>query len=105
MANYVLVYSGGSGMAGTPEEQQKIMADWGVWFNNLGQALADGGNPFGPSATINPDGSTRDGGSHALTGYTILKADSLSDATGMAKGCPVLASGGTVEVYETFPVM
>jgi hypothetical protein len=40
-----------------------------------------------------------------LTGYTILKADNLGDATGMAKGCPVLASGGSVEVYETFPVM
>jgi hypothetical protein len=105
MANYVLVYSGGSGMAGTPEEQQKIMEAWGVWFNTLGQSLVDGGNPFGPSATINADGSTNESGGSHLTGYTILKADNLGAATGMAKGCPVLASGGTVEVYETFPVM
>jgi hypothetical protein len=105
MANYVLVYRGGGGMAGTPEEQQQIMAAWGVWFNTLGQSLVDGGNPFGPSSTINSDGSSSQGGSSGLTGYTILKADNLDAATGMAKGCPVLTSGGSVEVYETHQVM
>jgi hypothetical protein len=34
-----------------------------------------------------------------------LKADDLQGATTMAKGCPVLKGGGTIEVYETFPVM
>jgi hypothetical protein len=106
MANYVLVYKGGGGMAPTPAEQEKIMADWGKWFGGLGPALVDGGNPFSGSATsIASDGSTTDGASSGLTGYSVLKADDLSAATTLAKGCPVLSSGGTIEVYETFQVM
>jgi hypothetical protein len=106
MANYVLVYKGGGGMAPTPAAQEKIMADWGQWFGGLGQALVDGGNPFSGSATsIASDGSTREGASSGLTGYSILKADDLATAANLAKGCPVLSSGGTIEVYETFQVM
>jgi hypothetical protein len=105
MANYVLVYKGG-GMAGTPEEQQQVMAAWGQWFGGLGQALVDGGNPFsGQANSIAADGSVSQGASSGLTGYSILKADDLAAATTMAKGCPILNSGGSIEVYETFQVM
>jgi hypothetical protein len=104
VANYVVVYKGG-GMPDTEAEREKVMAAWGQWFGSLGQALVDGGNPFGPSSTINTDGSTRDGAASGLTGYSILKADSLSAATSLAKGCPMLTSGGSVEIYETLPVM
>src|SRR5690349_24133642 len=99
MANYVLVYKGGA-MAPTPEEQQQVMAAWGQWFGGLGQALVDGGNLFsGQSNSIASDGSVGSGASSGLTGYSILKADDLAGATSMAKGCPVLSSGGSIEVY------
>jgi hypothetical protein len=39
------------------------------------------------------------------TGYSILKADSLNAATELAKGCPVLQSGGKITVYEVTPAM
>jgi hypothetical protein len=29
-----------------------------------------------------------------------VTADSLDDASAKSKGCPVLASGGAVEIYE-----
>jgi hypothetical protein len=61
------------------------------------------GNPFGNSATVSSSGAT-DGGKSGASGYTILSADSLGAATAKAKGCPVLASGGTVEVYEAIPM-
>jgi hypothetical protein len=35
-----------------------------------------------------------------LGGYSIVTADDLAAAAEPAKGCPVLAAGGTVEVYE-----
>jgi hypothetical protein len=106
MANYLLVYKGGGGMAPTEEERQKVMAAWGQWFGGLGQALVDGGNPFsGSASTIGPDKTVKDGASSGLSGYSILKADNQEAATTMAKGCPVLTDGGTVEVYETFQVM
>jgi hypothetical protein len=104
MANYVLIYTGGS-MPDTEAEQAAVMAAWGTWFGGLGDAVVDGGNPFGPAATIANDGSVRDGGASRLTGYSILRADSLGAATALAKDCPVLSGGGAIEVYETFPVM
>ena len=40
-----------------------------------------------------------------FTGYTILQADSLDAATGLAKNSPVLQGGGSVTVYEAFDAM
>ena len=102
MAKFVLAYKGG-GMA-APEDQQKVMEQWMGWFGSLGDAVVDGGNPFGASCAVASDGSTSDGVKGGLTGYSIIEATSLSDAAGKAKGCPVLASGGAVEVYEAMPM-
>jgi hypothetical protein len=104
MANYVLVYSGGS-TPDSEQEQAAVMAAWGAWLGGMGDAVLDAGNPFGPSASIAHDGSVTDGGSSHLTGYSILKADSLAAATTLSKDCPVFAGGGAIEVYETFEVM
>jgi hypothetical protein len=104
MANYLLAYKGG-GMAQTDAEREAAMAAWGSWFQNLGQALVEAGNPFGPSATVSSDGSVGDGGQSGLTGYSVIGAVSLAAATELAKGSPVLAAGGSVEVYEAIELM
>lgn len=98
MAKFVLAYRGGA-MAETEAEQEAAMQAWGAWFGSLGAAVLDGGNPFGASAAV--------GGGEAasgLTGYSILEADSLAAATDLAGGCPVLGSGGSVDVYEAIPM-
>jgi hypothetical protein len=100
MAKFVLAYTGGS-MAESEEEQKAVMDAWMSWFGQLGQAVVDGGAPFGSSSTIAPDGKVAEGGASSLTGYSVLEADSLHAAVTQAKGCPVLAAGGRVEVYET----
>jgi hypothetical protein len=105
MPNYVLAYKGGGGMANDEAQRQRIMAAWGEWFGKLGPAIVDGGNPFGPSKTVQDGGAVSDGATSELTGYSVLSADNLDAAVEHAKGCPVLAAGGTVEVYETFAVM
>ena len=105
MAKYLLVYHGGS-MAEGEAAQAAVMEAWGTWFQNLGPALADGGNPVSQTKTIGSDGSVSDGGgANAATGYSLIEADSLDAATAMTKGCPVLSGGGSIEVYETFEVM
>jgi hypothetical protein len=106
MANFVLLYSGGS-MPETEAEQAAVMQAWGAWFGGLGNALVDGGNPFSPVAKhIASDGTVSDGPVGTMaTGYSIIKAESLGSAVQMAKGCPVLQGGGQISVYETFPVM
>ncbi len=104
MAKYVLAYRGG-GMAETEEAQKESMDAWMGWFGTLGAAIVDPGNPFGAAKTVGSDGSMSDGGKAELSGYSVIDADSLAAAADMAKGCPVLASGGSVEVYETIDVM
>jgi len=106
MANFVLLYSGGS-MPETEAERAAVMQAWGAWYGALGSALVDGGNPFTPVAkSIASDGTVSDGPVGTMaSGYTIIKADSLDAAVEMARGCPVLQGGGQISVYETFPVM
>jgi hypothetical protein len=99
MSKYVLAYKGGS-MAETPAAQEAAMQAWGEWFGTLGSAVIDGGNPFGPSTAVGPDGSTG-AATAGLTGYSVIEADNLELAAKLAGGCPVLAAGGAVEVYET----
>jgi YCII-related domain len=100
MAKYVLAYSGGS-MPETEEAGAAVMAAWGAWLGGLGDAIVDGGTPFGASASITSDGGVSDAAASQLTGYSIVTADSLSAATTLVKDCPALSSGGTVDVYET----
>jgi len=103
MANYVLIYHGGS-MPETPEEGAKVMQAWTDWFAVLGDAVVDGGNPASATKRIAPDGSVTDDAA-GPTGYSILKAESLDAAVELAKGCPVLSDGSTVQVVETFEAM
>lgn len=102
MAKYVLAYRGGS-MAETPEAQEAAMQAWMGWFGELGDAVVDPGNPFGPSTSVGAGGTPTPAGS-GLTGYSIVQADGLDVAAKLAGGCPVLAAGGSVDVYEALPM-
>jgi hypothetical protein len=98
MAKFVYIYTGGQSND-APEAQEASMAAWTAWLGALGAALTDFGNPFGASAAVTANGST-EGAPSGAGGYSIIEADSLQDAVGKAKGCPVLDGGGAVEVYE-----
>jgi hypothetical protein len=103
MANYVLVYHGGS-MPESPEEGAKVMQAWNEWFQQLGDAVVDGGNPASATRTIAANGSVSDT-ADGPSGYSIIKADSLDAAVELAKGCPVLQGGASIQVVETFDAM
>lgn len=103
MANYVLVYHGGA-MPESPEEGAKVMEAWTAWFGTLGGALVDGGNPASATKSIAANGSVSDDPS-GPSGYSIIKADSLDAAVALAKGCPVLQGGASIQVVETFEAM
>lgn len=100
MAKYLFVYHGGS-MPESQEEVAKVMDAWGKWFGSMGNAVVDGGNPVGASSTVQSDGSVAaNGGANPASGYSLIEASSVDAALGHAKNCPVLASGGSVEVAE-----
>ncbi|TMC31769.1 MAG: hypothetical protein E6I84_01920 [Chloroflexi bacterium] len=106
MPNYLLAYHGGGGMAQDQAERDKLMAKWGKWFQDLGPALVDGGNPVMRAKTITSKGSVSEGGGqNPISGYSLIKANDLESAVKLAGGCPVLSGGGSVEVGEVVPAM
>jgi len=105
MAQYLYAYHGGGGMAESETAQEEIVAAWGAWFGQLGSAIVDGGAPGGAASTVAADGSVVDGaGPNPVTGYSIISAGSLDEALTLAKGCPILPGGGSVEVAELLEV-
>jgi hypothetical protein len=106
MANFVFLYTGGS-MPKTDSDRKLVTEEWNKWYGKLGHAVVDQGNPFAPVAkSITSDGRVIETTAcTAASGYSVIKAESLSRALDLAKGCPVLKTGGEISVYETFPAM
>lgn len=99
MTDFVMIYHGGD-MPETPEERERVMGEWTAWFEKLGPAIKDPGNPMVPSAKqIAADGSVSDIMSDS-TGYTVITAASIDDALALAKDCP-LAGSATMTIHET----
>ncbi len=101
MPKFLFAYHGGS----TPqskEEGERVMAAWTAWMGGLGKALVDGGAPVGKSSTVKSDGSVADnGGANPVSGYSLVEAADAAAAQKMAKGCPILQAGGSIEIAPT----
>jgi hypothetical protein len=104
MANYLLAYHGGS-VPETPEAQAQSMEAWTHWFQIIASAVVDGDNPVARAWTIQADGTVEGGGANPVTGYSVIAAESMDGALALARGCPIIAAGGTVELCETFNIM
>lgn len=99
MPQYVISYIGGNPPA-TPEAGKQHFARYMDWMRGLGQAVVSPMNPLKGTSTIKPDGSVSDGGITAMSGFTIIETDSKQSAIDMAKNCPFLELGGSLEVSE-----
>jgi len=66
-------------------------------FENLGANLVDRGNPVFERRTLGNRGTDT-----VLGGYTLVTADNLvlEAVVALVEGCPILESGGGVEVGE-----
>ena len=99
MSIYVFAYHGGKKLE-SPEEGAKYIAKSKAWVGGLGDAIVNPGTPLGKSKTVSSGGVSDDGGSNPLSGFSIVKADSMDAALEMAKVCPFLDLGGTLEVAK-----
>ena len=100
MAKFIYIYHGGS-MPESDAEVERIMGLWGAWLQGLGDAIVDAGNPVGASWTVSPDGPSEGGGPDPLSGYSIVRADSMDDAIAKTAGCPhITEDAGRIEVAE-----
>lgn len=99
MPQFVLTYLGGNHPS-TPEEGREHFAHYMQWLNGLGDSVISPANPLTNTQTVNPDGSVITGGSTAMSGFTILEAESMDAALVAARSCPFLEIGGSLEVSE-----
>jgi hypothetical protein len=99
MPRYIFVYLGGETPA-DPEEGQKHFAKYQRWLESLGDAVVSPAIPFKDTHTIQPDGKTGPGSTTAMSGLSIIKADSMDKAIEIAEACPFLEINGMLEVSE-----
>ncbi len=99
MSQYLITYLGGNPPS-SPEEGQRHFQKYMDWLSALGDAAISPANPLKHTKTINADGSVADGGSTSISGFTIIEAESMEAALAMAKSCPFLDVGGSLEVSE-----
>lgn len=97
MPNYVIAYHGGKKFE-SREEGAAYQAKWKAWIGGLGAAVVNPAMPLGKSKIVSAGGVSH-GRPDPLTGFSIVKADSIDAAVEMAEGCPHLAHG-TLEVAE-----
>ncbi len=96
----------GAYAAMSAEQRQQLMHQWNAWYDGLaatgkvqhGHPLEGQGRvvsgPRGEKITDGPFAESTEG----VGGYFFLTVDGLEEATEIARGCPSLAHGMTVEV-------
>lgn len=87
------------------EDMQKEIEIHGKWIEELGEHF-DSGEPLEhPAKSVRgKEKLVTDGpfieAKELVSGFYIIKAESLEQATELSKGCPVLRLGGSIEVRE-----
>ena len=99
MPKFVFAFHGG-GMPRTKEEGERVMAAWDRWYQDMGGRLADPG-PRSASQRPSTGGVAETAGPTRFRRELRLRRQHRRRRR-VAKGCPILADGGTVEVA---PVM
>jgi len=103
MKQFVFVYLGGT-QPSDPQEANTHFSKYIEWLTSLGEAVVIPTIPLKDTNTVGTDGSVREGGSSAMSGFSIIRAESMDAALSIAKDCPFLEIGGTLEVSEMMEV-
>lgn len=90
----------------SPEQMQHLLTEWMNWLGSIAaqNKLVDRGSRLAvsESKTVRPNNIVTDGPyteiKEFINGYTIIRAVNLDDAVSIAKECPLLKVGGSVEV-------
>ncbi len=98
MPSYTLSYYG-EPQFDSQEEGEKHKQRFMAWVGDLGDAQVNPGTPLGEATTVSASGVLEDSGRDRLTGFSIVKADSMDAAVEIAKACP-FAEFGTIDVAE-----
>lgn len=102
MSDFLLIYEGGDSKwmeNAEPQEIQAVMEQWGGWFKELeasghlrnpGSALAPGGAVLRPNGDDITTDQTLPEVKELIGGFSVIAADTLEQASEIAKGTPFL---------------
>jgi hypothetical protein len=82
------------------EVVNRLMADFKSWLHALEVPEGSPLVALTGHKTVRPDGSVTDATEFPRVGFTVFEAGSMDDALAMAKTCPFLELGGTLEISE-----
>ncbi len=99
MHQYLITYLGGD-QPSSPEEGQRHYAKYRGWLSSLGDSAVSPANPLKDTSTVNADGAVTAGSTTTMSGFTIIETVSMEAALDIAKACPFLEIGGSLEVSE-----
>jgi hypothetical protein len=114
MKDFLLVYRtdlNAMPKGASPEQMQASTKRWMDWIGGIAaqNKLTDRGNRLVHSGKVVKTDNVIAYGPYTeikecIIGYSIVKATSVEEAAELAKGCPILAIGGNVEVREISPL-
>jgi hypothetical protein len=90
----------------TPEQLQEMETQWGGFIGGIAsQGILVSTHHLGFTGKKITASHTTEDGFHVaegnmIAGNMVLKADSIETATELAKKCPILYAGGSVEVRD-----
>ena len=113
MKDYLLVYRAdyASMPERTAEQNETVKKQWMDWIGGIAaqNKLADKGAPLGSEGRVVRANNVITDGPYTeikelIGGYITIRAESFDAAAEMAKGCPILTTGGNVEVRDIVPM-
>lgn len=92
----------------SPEQMQQVLTNWMNWMGSIAaqDKLADKGSRLSmtEAKTVKADNIVTDGPfaeiKEFINGYIVVKTPTIEEAAEIAKGCPILLIGGSVEVRK-----
>jgi hypothetical protein len=111
MEKYMFLFRGGDVSKLSPQQQEANMGKWMAWIDKLSKE-----NRYLAGEPLLPGGKTVSGGKKSVTdgpfaeskevigGFFIVNANDYDDAVKIARDCPDLELGGSVEVREVMKI-
>ena len=98
-SSFIMTYHGGEEPSDHKAYQQ-LHERYGNWLESLDIQSGSSMVPVQDSRVVKADSIVPNGNPLSMSGYTIFRAGSLAEAIIIAKKCPYLEIGGTLEVSE-----
>ncbi len=99
MPQFIIAYLGKPDPMSTEDSKQHLIK-YSDWLTSLGVTVISPANPIKNTKTITSDGIVLNKSTSTMSGFTLIETESNELALSIAKTCPFLDLGGSIEVSE-----